>query len=54
MRSLLFHSVGGMYCPFAGAEITSGAFIPPNSYYRFFGNGLLEEAMNYLKECELI
>lgn len=54
MRSLLFHSVGGMYCPFAGAEITSGTFIPPTSYYRFFGNGLLQEAMNYLKECELI
>lgn len=54
MRSLLYWTASSMYCPFAGAEITSGVYVIPASYYRFFGNGLLQEAINYLKDCGMI
>lgn len=54
MRSLLYWTASSMYCPFAGAEITSEVYAIPASYYRFFGNGLLQEAVKYLKDCEMI
>jgi hypothetical protein len=49
-QKMLFFFIQGFLCHIGGEEdYTQNPFLLPYSYFRYFGNGALDEFLNYYK-----
>lgn len=53
-RKLLFFSIGGLFCQFGQMETTSSMWAFTTSWFKFMGNGALQEVMVYMKDCGML